>query len=333
MPFGNLTTGGAGNGAGGYTTGDAAGGNGAGGSTSGDTVGKHAGAAGGSGPRGNKNTPPLTPKQQSAKQNLTDWLNTLGLGALGTQVWNEYLQGTPTAKIMADVRASDAYAQRFPGMKELAAGGHAITEADYIAKESADISLMRAYGLPDQMINNRQELGKLIGGQVSTAELQTRLDAYKQVVLTLPHEVRDYLGGQGVSSGDLIGFWLNPDEALPMLQNKVAAAEVGGAAAFTGYGKLDPKMAAQLAGQGVDWQHALAGFTQAAQLKGLTQQLPGQQGALASADLVNATVGANGDANNRLLKVQAQRKNQFADQQSYATTQAGAVGLGVSDQP
>ena len=275
----------------------------------------------------------LTPKQQSAKQMFTDWLDSLGLGSLGKMVWHEYLQGTPTAKIMADVRASDAYAQRFPGMKELAKGGHAITEADYIAKESADMSLMRAYGLPEQMVNNRQELGKLIGGQVSTTELQSRLDAYKTVVLQLPHEVRDYLSSQGVNSGDLIGFWLNPDQSLPLLQNKVAAAEIGGAAAISGFGALDPTQAAHLAGLGVDFNQAMSGFNQAGQLTGLTQGLPGQAGSTVSRnDLVGAVLGQDANATLKVQRVQGQRKATFNDAANYAATQSGAVGLGASDQ-
>lgn len=274
----------------------------------------------------------LTPKQQSAKQLLTDWLNQLGLGSLGQQVWKEYLNGTPTAKIMADVRASTAYAHRFPGMEELAKSGHAISEADYISKESADMSLMRMYGLPEGMVNNRQELGKLIGGQVSTTELQARLEARKTVVNQLPHEVRDYLGQMGVNTGDLIGFWENPDVALPVIQQKVAAAEVGGAAAVAGFGAIDAATAAHLAGLGVDWNQALSGFQQAGQLKGLTQGLPGQA-AVSSGDLVGAVLGQDANAALRVQNLQGQRKAAFAGGGQAATTQEGAVGLGTSDQP
>ena len=271
---------------------------------------------------------PNSAASKSAHQLLIDMLNQWGLGTLAGQLWKEYLQGTPQEKIMADLRSSQAYAQRFPGMAALVKSGHAISEADYIAKETSDMSLLHAYGL-DKLGTDRQFLGNLISNQVSTAELQTRLDTYKQVVQTLPHEVRDYLqSAYGIHSGDLMHFWLNPDTALPDLQAKAQAAEVGGAAAITGYGNIDPRMAARLAGLGVDFNQALGGFQQAGQLKGLTQDLPGQVPSGVNGDqLVNALLGGDAQAALAVQGEQQRRKAQFADSESVATTSQGAVGL------
>lgn len=270
--------------------------------------------------------------QKSAHQILKDMLNSFGLGTLAGQLWKEYLTGAPQEVIMANMRASDAYKARFPGMAQLTASGHAITEADYISKESADISLMHAYGL-DNMAGDRKFLGNLIGNEVSTTELQQRLDLRSQIVNQLPHEVRDYLQSQyGIHTGDLVGFWANPDRALPELQSKVQAAEVGGAAALSGYGNIDPRQAARLAGIGVNFNDALSGFEHAGELKGLTQNLPGQvNDAVTSDDLVNALMAGDSGASMRVQQEQARRKAGFADQQSVATTAQGAVGLGTAN--
>jgi len=218
-------------------------------------------------------------------------------------------------------------------MAKLIASGQAISEADYIAKESADISLLHAYGV-DNVAGNRQFLGSLISNQVSTTELQQRLDLRQRIVNQLPHEVRDYLSSNyGVHTGDLIGFWANPDQALPELQQKVQAAEVGGAAAFSGYGNIDAKQAARLAGIGVDFNGALSGFERAGELKGLTQNLPGQVASGVSGDdLVNALLAGDSDASLRVQQEQARRKAGFSDSESVATTSQGAVGLGVANQ-
>ena len=271
----------------------------------------------------------LTSAQQSAKATLTNMLDQWGLASLAGQMWQEYLKGTPIDQIMSDIRNSDAYKQRFPGMADLVKSGHAITEADYIAKESTDMSLLHAYGL-DSLGTNRQFLGNLIGNMVSTTELQTRLDTYQQVVQQLPHEVKDYLqSNYGVHAGDLLHFWLNPDEALPELQRKAQAAEVGGAAAVSGFGFIDPKVAARLAGIGVNFTQALSGFENAGELKGLTQQLPGDvaAGGVSQDDLINGLLAGDSGAALRVQRAQAARKAQFGDSEAVATTNAGAVGL------
>lgn len=277
-------------------------------------------------------TKPLTADQKSAQATLTAMLQQWGLASLASQMWQEYLKGTPMDAIMADIRNSDAYSQRFPGMKELQKSGHAISEADYIAKESADMSLLHAYGL-DAMGGNRQFLGSLIGNQVSTSELQSRLDLYQQTVQTLPHEVRDYLQNvEGVSAGDLLHFWANPDEALPVIQQKAQAAQVGGAAAAAGFGAINPLMAERLAGMGVSFSQAMNGFQQAGTLKGLTDQLPGAANdAVSSDDLVNALLGNDANAQMRVQQEADRRKAMFGDRGGVATTQQGAVGLGTAN--
>lgn len=280
-------------------------------------------------PKKNSSGPQLTQAQKSAKATLTNMLDQWGLASLAQQMWHEYLIGTPMDQIMADIRNSDAYSQRFPGMKALIASGHAITEADYIAKESTDMSMLHAYGL-DSLGTNRQFLGNLIGNMVSTTELQSRLDTYQQVVQQLPHEVKDYLqANYGVHAGDLLHFWLNPDEALPELQRKAQAAEVGGAAAVSGFGMIDPRVAARLAGLGVNFNQALSGFENAGELKGLTQNLPGDvaAGGVSQDDLINGLLAGDSGAALRIQQAQAARKAQFADQESVATTSQGAVGL------
>lgn len=258
-----------------------------------------------------------------------------GLDSVFQQAWQQYLNGVPIDQIMQSIRSSDAYKARFPGMAQLAANGQAISEAEYVAKEAADQSLLRAYGLPDQVATDRNLLGNLIANQVGTTELQDRLNAYKQVVNQLPGEVTSYLRDQyGIQAGDLMHFWMNPDEALPAIQQKVQAAQVGAAAQLAGYGQINPDQALRLAQViGADpsgigaFNQAMSGFEKAGELKGLTDNLPGQGQGVTQDQLVNATVGGDAQAALALQQEQQRRKAQFSDQSSVATTQAGAVGL------
>lgn len=269
----------------------------------------------------------LTADQQSAQATLNAALAQWGLNGLDTTAWQSYLNGLPLDTIMQNIRSSPEYQQRFPGMKQLQDSGQAISEADYIAKEAADVSLMRAYGLPDQVVQNRQLLGNLIANQVSTSELQQRLDTRQQIVNSVP-EVASYARDQyGINTGDLIHFWENPDEALPLMQQKVQASQVGAAAQLAGYGSLDPQQALRLAGMGTSFSQALSGFEKAGELKGLTDNLPGQGQQVTGDQLTAATVGQDAQAALAVAKAQSERKAQFSDAANFATTQAGAVGL------
>lgn len=277
----------------------------------------------------------LTADQQSAQAIINDALAQWGLQGLGATAWQSYLQGLPVDSIMQQVRTSPEYQTRFPGMAALQKAGQAISESDYIAKEAADTSLMRAYGIPDQMIS-RDELGKLIGGQTSTSELQQRLELRKQIVDQLPAEARDYLQRQeGISSGDLIGFWENPDVALPILQQKTRAAQVGAAAQQAGFGDLDPQTALRLAGMHnldalgmVDQQQLGTEFGKAAQLKGLTEALPGQQAGVSQDQLIGAAVGGDVQAQLAVQRAQDAAKAKFNEGGDYLTGSKGAAGLG-----
>lgn len=277
----------------------------------------------------------LTADQQSAQAIINDALAQWGLQGLGASAWQSYLQGLPVDSIMQNVRSSPEYLQRFPGMAALQKAGQAITESDYIAKEAADTSLMKAYGIPDQMIT-RDELGKLIGGQTSSSELQQRLELRKQIVDQLPSEAKDYLQRQeGISPGDLIGFWENPDVALPILQQKTRAAQVGAAAQQAGFTNLDPATALRLAGMHnldslgmVDQGQVGKEFGTAAQLRGLTQALPGQSAGVSQDQLLSAAVGGDAQAQVAVQQAQDAAKAKFAGGGDYLTGSKGAAGLG-----
>jgi hypothetical protein len=278
----------------------------------------------------------LTADQQSAQGIINDALRQWGLQGLGASAWQSYLQGLPIDSIMQNVRQSPEYQARFPGMAQLQKQGMAISEADYIAKERADQELMRAYGMPDQMVTDRNELGNLIGNGVSTAELQQRLELRKQIVDQLPVETKDYLQRvEGVNSGDLIGFWENPDVALPAIQQKVRAAQVGAAAQQAGFNSLDPQTALRLAGMhnldslGMANQEQLnSEFGKARQLAGLTQALPGQRAGVSQDQLINAAVGGDAQAQLAVQQAQDAAKAQFAGGGDYLTGSKGASGLG-----
>ena len=100
---------------------------------------------------------------------------------------------------------------------------------------------MRQYGMPDSYYT-RGEMGrqegfeKFIGGDVSPAELETRIStAYNRVINTNPEVVQALKQFYpNITNGDILSYALDPEKALTDINKKVTAAEIGGAAMQAG---------------------------------------------------------------------------------------------------
>jgi hypothetical protein len=279
-------------------------------------------------------TPPtgLTPAQASAKGQLASDLDALGLGALADWAWQQYLTGIPETQIFLEMRTQPAYKARFPGMAELQASGHAITEAQYLDYENQAIGLMKSYGVDPKVWGTTQMLGTYIGGQVSLSELSQRLQDASQAVYSTPQATRDYLAKEyGVSHGDLTSYFLDPSVTAPLLQERFAAAQVGGAAATAGFGDLARTSAEQLAQQGVTLPQATSGFDILARnnlaVQGNLAGLENQN----TVDQQTAVTGqfSGGAAGQQLSNAEQAQKAAFGGG-SVATSQQGATGAGLN---
>lgn len=285
-----------------------------------------------------RGTPPGAPGAPGApnmgpEADLIGTLDAYGLGSLATWAWNEHVAGKNDAQIMLDLRQTDAYKQRFVGMAALQAKGQAITEGQYVAKEQQDTELIRSYGLDVNKYASRQALGNLIANGVSTTELQSRLNLVQSAVMQAPKEARQYLAANfGIGHGDMMDYFLDPNGSMPALQMKAQAASIGGAAAQTGFGYLDVSKALQLAAQGVSASQAQAGFGKIATEGELTHSLGDGSGSVTSNDLVDAQLGGNGNAADKVAKVAGQRVAAFQGGGTYAAGQSGVSGLGVGNQ-
>lgn len=222
--------------------------------------------------------PNLTPEQQSAKAYITSTLAAYDLGALGEWAWGAYVNGLPIDAVMIEMRNRPEYQQRFPGMADLIAKGRAISEAQYIEYERNATQIMRAAGIPPGVMDSREKIGGMIGGEVSLKEFEDRLSQYQVAVWQSPQEVRDQLRTYyGVNEGDMLGFFLDEEATLPLLQKRWMAAQAGGTAIRSGYGSLAQSQAERLAELGLDPNQLTQGFNQLYQARELFQALPGSQ--------------------------------------------------------
>jgi hypothetical protein len=270
---------------------------------------------------------------QSAKDIVNGYLREAGLAALSEDAWKQWNSGTSAEQIMDWVRTTPDYAKRFPAMATLRASGRSISEAQYVAKEQADVEMMTSYGIPAEIATNRDLLGKLIANNVNQVDLQKRLIAGQESVMSLDKSVLKYAADTfGLTPGDLTAFVLNPDLATPVIEQKARAIQIGGAA-FQASQKIAGEQALNLAAAGVTGAQAQQGFGNIAQQQQLTQALPGDiSGSVNQEELINAQFGMSPEALARTRRVAGTRAAEYQQGGQFVSGQGGVTGLGSAPQ-
>jgi hypothetical protein len=291
-------------------------------------------------------TGPTQSQMQNAKDVALNQLTQWGIisgpndptgSALMSTINTLAMQGAGADTISLAIQQSDAYKQRFIGNQTRIANGlAALSPAEYIATEQAYDQVLRNAGVPAQFYSSSAAKAKLIGADVSATELQQRADLAKQSITNAdPFYTSQLQNLYGLSTGDMIAHVLDPQEALPLLQQQVSSTQIAAEAARAGL-NTTLATAQQLAGQGVTQAQAQQGF------QAIAQQLPGTQALAAryagytpegqvGQALQTATFGAPGtqtqaQAEAQLKRLQTQEVSAFS-----GSSGAGKGSLGIID--
>ena len=197
---------------------------------------------------------------------IEDTMRAYGFNASEMGELNTYIQGAiinpnlgPQGAILG-MKQLNVYKQRFAGNETLVkTGKNALSEYDYLQQENAYSEYLKAYGVEN--LGNRETFATLIGNSVSGTEVQKRVstavDRVKNSDPQIMAQLKTYY--PTLTDTDLVSYFLNPKQALPDLQRKVTASEIGAAAVGQGFrGATD---ALGLADYGVDRATALAGYS------------------------------------------------------------------------
>ena len=211
----------------------------------------------------------LKAQQEAAKADafalIEDTMKSYGFTAAEMGELSGYLQKAiidpnvgPNGAILG-MKQLAVYKQRFAGNEtRVAAGQNALSEYDYLQQENAYSEYLKAYGVQD--LGTRETYATLIGNSVSGTEVQKRVgmavDRVKNSDPQIMGQLKTYY--PSLTDADLVSYFLNPKQALPDLQRKVTASEIGAAAIGQGFaGATD---ALGLADYGVDRAKALTGY-------------------------------------------------------------------------
>ena len=172
-----------------------------------------------------------------------------------------------------DLRQQGFYLQRFAGNTQRSAAKlNVLSEAEYLALENQYSTLMQSYG--QKSLATRTQFANLIGSDISATELNNRLDLAVNQVQNADPTVMATLKSYypGVTTNDIVGYFLSPTEALVGLQQKVNVADIGAAATQQGF-NINQTRAQYLQGMGVTYSGAQTGYSKVAEVLPTGQKL------------------------------------------------------------
>jgi len=239
-----------------------------------------------------------TQQQTSALSTISANLGQYGftpaqVSQLTSWAWGEITQNVDPTQIAIDLQAQPAFQEAFPGFAaanaELAKGGlPAVSVSQYQSYQTQAQAMAQAAGLPAGFINSGN-IGTLVGGNVSTAELSSRINnAMTLAINSTPaqqQEFNQYFGttygdsGQGgLTTGQIAAIALDPTVAEPLIAQQITAAQIGGASVTSGVGALSAATATQLAQAGITPSQATSAFQNLAPYSALETARPGMGG-------------------------------------------------------
>jgi len=193
----------------------------------------------------------LQRSRNSAFDEMTSALRGYGIDVDGTglsaQIRGWAQEDKSPAWIQIELRNTQAYKTRFPGMTALIARGQAISEAEYISQERAYRGVLQSYGVPTEFFDGPEDFGKLISGGVSVKELDDRVQTAETFVNGRPEISKAMQDFYGVDKGNLIAYVLDADRGQALLEKQSKAALAAGSAAQYGF-TVDRSLAEQLGG-------------------------------------------------------------------------------------
>jgi len=142
-------------------------------------------------------------------------------------------EGLGSNQAAIELKKTNAYIARFRGNEiRRQAGLNVVSEAEYLQLENAYNETLRAYGLQGYFGADRKvsqsKMADIIGNDISATEFKDRIDTVVTRVNNADPNVKATLKSfYNIQDTDLVGYFLNPKENLPKLQEKVLSAEIG----------------------------------------------------------------------------------------------------------
>lgn len=236
--------------------------------------------------------PTISAETRDAFEGLKTLFTQYGLGSLSSTITAMMEKGLLPAEAATALKYdnsinpatgkpwNDAYRTRFAGnFARTAKGLNAYDEATYLDIENSYEETLRRYGLGNMISASREENQKKWAGymanDIASTEFAERIKTVSDRVLTMDPRIKEQFNAYypSLTNTDLVSYFLDPKETMPMLEAKVAAAEIGAAARQFGLQATQKGMAEELVKLGIDKGTAQAGYETISEFMPRTQFL------------------------------------------------------------
>lgn len=240
-------------------------------------------------------------------QSVYDWARSVFEPIFGPGLTSEVMQAVKGARsegqALTEIRSTNAYKERFSGnVARQKAGLPMLSEAEYLGLENSYRSSMRMYGLPEGFYDDHKDFARYIENDVSPEELGNRAQIAGELAVRNNPQLWKELESRGLSKGDVAAYVLDPKRALPVIERKVARAEMGATARDTGmdFAKGN-KFENKLVAKGITADAARAAMTNAADKSNDLNHIAGVMGEKGFSDknLVKQELGIGGKRTRR----------------------------------
>ena len=256
-------------------------------------------------------------------ETLRGIMTQFGLSGLMDEITRMVQEGLDGDAVMARVRETEAYNQRFPAMRALRSKGRVIDESAYIEFERDAARLERSYGLPAGILG-KDAVTRLLENDVSARELEERVSLAAVNSFQTPQEIKNqFQQYYGIGPGGLTAYFLDPDKALPLLNKQYASATIGAEGGMQGIG-VGREMAEQLTDFGITREQARAGFGNVRQQMGLTA---GRGDVVTQEQLIGANLMQQETSQQAVERAALSRVGRFQAGGGYQAAQTGVRAL------
>ena len=311
-----------------------------------------------------------TTTSQSATAAVDAWATSVGLGSLSgwinSQIQTLAGQGMASSDISTviatTINTAPGFDQLLPGYNQRIANGYTNTDADTgagIAGYMAYVQQLQAYAETAGLVPGTltaADIGNAWAGDVSTSEMSDRITTeYTNAINAQPQiqaELQNYGYTQGLSTGQLASYYLNPANTINTLQQQFNSAVAGGEGVTTGFGEIGQSKAYALqaflsnSGQNNLTPEQAANFFSASPGSGLASLGEMAQSGFEQAQLGTAANGPGSVSQAQLIaagegNAQALQATQRAAQTraapaggggGFASDQSGVAGVGYGSQ-
>ena len=232
--------------------------------------------------------------------------------------------------IRGRMRETEQYKTRFAGNEtRRKAGFNVLSEGEYLYLENAYRQQLRSAGMPPGFYDSNDDFTAMIGGDVSVAELATRVNqGYEAVKNADPQVIQEMQRLYGVNDSQLAAYFLDPVKSTPMLVEQAKSAQIAAEATKQAGLMITAQQGEQLAQAGINAEQARQGFATIGQAQELFNPLAGEQGVgMTQQEQIGAVFSTDAGAAQRLRKKQAERTAVFQGGGGFAGQGSGQTSL------